>query len=419
MSGTDTDSGEYNNINTLQQAINNDSAVNNLGVQSNVNTNAFSQSQNMEDDEESQSFDIPNPFETMNGKQAIDELINSISIQGAKALKYSKKNVLPVLRRTFYNLKTNFTQILEFALYSFKETLRQNGVTEQTIDSLVGNPETEQLNYLVAKLYQKLDGNVNVILNCDELEADKKTMTEYDFIAYKQECIAGNNLTDMTGVLSLLINRAFFLHQLILRNLKEKQYNAKHPAAFDIREPNENARILFLIQLLLSPTGPDYQLVITDSELKKRYAGYTRFRDELMNESPEQQLDSQGEEAIFNPQLLPQGEKYSSEYGPSTLINFGDPIPDYLRAKPNPYPRMKEAELARIQAQRKRIQDVRYGRDTSKNAKDNTVSSAPIFKRTGTKGGKVKKTHKKRKPQNKRKTRKSRKVRKTTTHKKK
>jgi hypothetical protein len=80
---------------------------------------------------------------------------------------------------------------------------------------------------------------------------------------------------------------------------------------------------------------------------------------------------------------------------------------------------MKESELARIQAQRKRIQDVRYGRDTSKTAKDSTVSSAPIFKRTGTKGGKVKKTQKKRKPQMKRKTRKSRKMKKMATHKRK
>ena len=130
-------------------------------------------------------------------------------------------------------------------------------------------------------------------------------------------------------------------------------------------------------------------------------------------------MDSQGEVAIFNPELLPEGKKYSVEYGPSTSINFGEPIPDYLQSKPNPYPRMKESELARIQAQRKRIQDVRYGRDTSKKSKGDYNSSAPIFKRTGTKGGKVKKTHKKRKPQNKRKTRKSRKVKKTTTHKKK
>ena len=239
------------------------------------------------DNNEFGSQDIITPIAS-DSHSLIDTMIDSFPITNFSFT----NNVVPIIRSTYYKLKGNFVETFDFFKNSLKEALRSRGYTEQQIRSFIGNPESEQLNYILTKLYQRLDGNVNVILNCDELDEDKQFYSSNElFETIKRNClIDGNNLPDLALHFTPVINRAFLLNQLIMRNITEADFEA-NPGRYDTDEPTNNDRTLFLVQLLLSPSGPEYQLHTTDEELMRRYMYYTEFRRDIPREPIEVDYD--------------------------------------------------------------------------------------------------------------------------------
>jgi len=324
--------------------------------------------------QESQSFDIPTP-----GTNIYEGVSSGIANVTAGVINAS----VPFFRKTYHNFRGNAKSIHKFIRNNLLNTLLRSGVDTRTANRLLNITEAEQLEDIVSNLYKKLDGNINVVLECEELREDAPTMQKNEFDRYMLECIRGNNLPATANRYSQVIDRAFLLHQLILNNITEKEYLNGSVKGQDIVPPNPNARTLFLVQLLLSETGPSYQTSVDDDELYNRYNIYTQqFRSDMSSNPPAVPYDPiTGDEARFNPQRQP--EPYTVEYGtPLTAAEAQS------RIMPNPYPRMKEMELARIAREReKEIAQRKFNKTGKMEKKALKKSNAISFKRTGELGG--------------------------------
>ena len=140
-----------------------------------------------------------------------------------------------------------------------------------------------------------------------------------------------NNLNIAANTYELAIKRIFILAQQLI-------------GVTEFKLPNENDRILFIVELMCSDTdknGFEFSMEeISDNELRERIAkmcGYAQVKDAerilyVANEViPNVPRDTFGEVSKNVTGSL-------SEYGPMTKIQFGEEIPEHLQVKMNAVP---------------------------------------------------------------------------------
>lgn len=122
-------------------------------------------------------------------------------------------------------------------------------------------------------LYTRLDGNYVLVLDCNELVDEAQTLDSGTYNEYLGYCARFNLITASTDMEILSqIQNAFLTYQRSMNPaLTAENYNA----------PNNQAVILFLIELMFTPSGPSYTTSADEASVMNFYRRVTSDRRKI------------------------------------------------------------------------------------------------------------------------------------------